>query len=33
MKSRGLTGSESCPMGFMDDLYEIIKEADKILTF
>ncbi len=33
MKTRSLTGSDTCPMAFMDDLYEILKESDKILTF
>jgi len=33
MKSHGLAGSSSCPIGWMDDLYALIKEADKALTF
>ena len=33
MKSHGLEGSSTCPIGWMDDLYEISKEADKVLTF
>jgi uncharacterized protein involved in oxidation of intracellular sulfur len=33
MKSHGLEGSGSCPIAWMDDLYEMIKEADKVLTF
>ncbi len=33
MKVRGQTGSSACPMAFMDDLYEVLKEADKIVTF
>ena len=33
MKSHGLVGSSACPVAWMDDLYEIAVEADKILTF
>jgi uncharacterized protein involved in oxidation of intracellular sulfur len=33
MKSHGLEGSDICPIGWMDDLYEIAMEADKIMTF
>jgi hypothetical protein len=33
MKSHGLEGSSTCPIGWMEDLYELIKEADKIVTF
>ena len=33
MKSHGLEGSSSCPIAWMDDLYELSMEADKILTF
>ena len=33
MKSHGMGESSSCPIGWMDDLYEIAKEADKVLTF
>jgi hypothetical protein len=33
MKSHGLAGSKVCPIGFMNDLYELVIEADKILTF
>jgi uncharacterized protein involved in oxidation of intracellular sulfur len=33
LASRGREGSPSCPMAFMDDLYEMIAEADKVLTF
>lgn len=33
MKSHGLVGSGTCPIGWMDDLYEIAVEADKIFTF
>jgi hypothetical protein len=33
MKSHGLVRSEVCPIAFMNDLYELVIEADKILTF
>ena len=33
MKSHGLVGSASCPIGWMDDLYALAMESDKILTF
>ena len=33
MKSHGLEGLSTCSIGWMDDLYEISKEADKYLTF
>ena len=33
MISHGLVGSSSCPIGWMDDLYELAMEADKVLTF
>jgi len=33
MKSHGLAGSATCPVAWMDDLYELSKEADKIFTF
>jgi len=33
MKSHGLVGSASCPIGWMDDLYGLAIEADKVLTF
>jgi len=33
MKSHGLGESGSCPIGWMDDLYEIAMEADKVFTF
>ena len=32
MKSHGLAGSGTCPIGWMDDLYELAAEADKVLT-
>ncbi len=33
MKSHGLEGSGTCPIAWMNDLYELIKEADKVLAF
>ena len=33
MKSHGLEGSGTCPIAWMDDLYGMIKESDKILNF
>ena len=33
MKSHGLEGSSTCPIAWMDDLYELTKEADKVLAF
>ena len=33
LKSRNQKSTNTCPMSSMKDLYEIIKESDKILTF
>lgn len=33
MKAHGLVGSGSCPVAWMDDLYELLREADKVVTF
>lgn len=33
MKTHGQEGSSSCPIGWMDDLYELTMEADKVITF
>jgi len=33
IKSRGQEGSEMCPISTMKDMYEIIKECDKSVTF
>ncbi len=33
LKIRQSEGSELCPLSTMKDLYEIVKECDKILTF
>ncbi|MBL7197080.1 MAG: DsrE family protein [Candidatus Omnitrophica bacterium] len=33
IKSRSQEGSEICPISTMKDMYNIIKESDKIVTF
>ena len=33
IKSREQEGSEMCPISTLKDMYEIIKESDKIITF
>jgi len=33
IKSRGQESSEMCPISTIKDMYEIIKESDKIVTF
>ena len=33
MKSRQMKSTDSCPLSTMKDLYEIVKDSDKILTF
>lgn len=33
MKVHGLVKSEFCPIGYMNDLYELITEADRVITF
>jgi len=33
MKSHGFVESGNCAIGWMDDLYELSMEADKVLTF
>ena len=33
IKSRNQEGTEMCPINTMKDMYEIIKESDKIVTF
>ena len=33
LKSRNKEATATCPMSSMKDLYELIKESDKILTF
>ncbi|TAJ23067.1 MAG: sulfur reduction protein DsrE [Nitrospirae bacterium] len=32
-KLRGSEGSEMCPLSTMEDLYRIVAEADRVLTF
>ncbi len=33
IKSRNQEGSEMCPINTMKDMYEIVKESDKVVTF
>jgi uncharacterized protein involved in oxidation of intracellular sulfur len=33
MKAHSLVGSSACPIGWMDDLYGLVQEADKVVTF
>lgn len=33
IKSRAQEGSDMCPISTMKDMYEIIKESDKVVTF
>ncbi|EKD25853.1 MAG: hypothetical protein ACD_79C01469G0011 [uncultured bacterium] len=33
IKSREQEGSDLCPISTMKDMYEIIKESDKVITF
>jgi uncharacterized protein involved in oxidation of intracellular sulfur len=33
LKSRAAEGSELCPISTMSDLYSIVSESDKVLTF
>lgn len=33
LKSRALKGSQMCPLSTMDDLYALVKESDKIISF
>ncbi|MDD5495701.1 MAG: DsrE family protein [Candidatus Omnitrophica bacterium] len=33
LKMRNSGGSETCPISTMKDLYDIVKESDKVLTF
>ncbi|MFA5795241.1 MAG: DsrE family protein [Candidatus Brocadiia bacterium] len=33
IKSREQESSEMCPMSTMKDMYEIVKESDKVVTF
>ncbi len=33
IKSRNQEGTERCPINTMKDMYEIVKESDKVVTF
>lgn len=33
LKSRESKGSETCPISTMKDLYELVKESDKVISF
>ncbi len=33
LKSRESEGSETCPMSTMKDLYQLVKESDKVISF
>ena len=33
LKIRNSNGTELCPLSTMNDLYEIVKEADKVVSF
>lgn len=33
IKSREQEGSEMCPISTMKDMYEIVKESEKVVTF
>lgn len=33
LKIRNSSGTELCPLSTMNDLYEMVKEADKVITF
>ena len=33
IKSRGQEGSTMCPVSTMKDMYEIVKESDRVVTF
>ena len=33
MKSRQMDSRDTCPLSSMKDLYQIVKESDKVLTF
>lgn len=33
IKSRNQEGSEMCPISTMKDMYDIVKESDKVVTF
>jgi uncharacterized protein involved in oxidation of intracellular sulfur len=33
IKAREQEGSEMCPISTMKDMYEVVKESDKVVTF
>lgn len=33
LKIRGKEGTEMCPLSTMADLYQIVRESDKVVTF
>jgi len=33
IKSRGKEGNEMCPISTMDDMYNVVMDSDKIVTF
>jgi len=33
MESRKMDGKDTCPISSMKDLYQIVKDSDKVLTF
>lgn len=33
LKSRGMHGSELCPMSSLTDLYEIVRDSDRVVSF
>lgn len=33
LKSRHMEGSDTCPLSTLKDLYQIIKDSDRLLTF
>jgi sulfur relay (sulfurtransferase) complex TusBCD TusD component (DsrE family) len=33
IEARGQEGTEACPISTMKDMYEIVKESDKVVTF
>jgi uncharacterized protein involved in oxidation of intracellular sulfur len=33
IKTRGQEGTEACPINTMKDMYDIVKDSDKVVTF
>ena len=33
LKVRGSSGSEACPLSTMQDMYDLVRDCDKVLTF